>query len=91
MLTKHLYNRKNSSRLAAFGLDVMDVVFSLSGVSVNADSYGVVIASRKHKIRVGKSTGRHLVAIVRNGKVVTILLSHNLDRERMRVDALINA
>ena len=74
---------KHAERLEVFGL-TQDKARRLVS-RVRAKDAGVVIGRSDRLLWAGKSNGYFLVAIVRQGSIVTYLLSRDLDQKRLGV------
>ena len=78
--------RQHRDRLAVFGLTLAQAQRLVA--RVRARNAGVVIGKSDQLLWAGESNGYYLIAIVRSGRVVTYLLSRDLDRQRLAVPVI---
>jgi hypothetical protein len=90
MTSAHATNPKHQSRLAAFGWTAYDVENVVRQLPAGLPSVALVLASSPHKVRVGGATGRHLVGIVRDDVLVTVVIADKLCPRKLRVEHVVH-
>jgi len=88
-VTHHAVSGKAASRIRAYGLDPAVVEGTFRALKERPTApVGVVLARSDHQVKAGGATGRYLVAIIRRGRVVTIVNSHSTAAAHLRVSAV---
>jgi hypothetical protein len=90
MLTHHSVSLKHQARLAAFGWGRDDLARVSQQIPKGLNDVALVLASRPKPVKAGKATGRHLVGIIRDGKLVTVVLTDSLSPDKHRVKAVVH-
>jgi hypothetical protein len=90
MLTHHSINPKHQARLSAFGWGRDDLARVSRQLPQGLDGVALVLASRPKPVKAGGATGRHLVGIIRGGKLITVVLTDNLSPAKHRVKVVVH-
>ena len=86
----HSLDRRHRNRLQAFGWTGDKVAKVCREVPSGLPDVALVLASRDRKVTVGRATGKHLVAIIRDDTLVTIVVADKLCAKKLRVQHIVH-
>ena len=87
----HALSGSSRARLAAFGWTTRHLVSVAKQIPAGLPFVALVLAERKRNIKVGKATGRYLVAIIKSDQIETVLVADKLSTRNLRVDHIVRA
>ena len=86
----HSLDAKRVARLAAFGWTGDRVAKVCREVPSGLPDVALVLASRSRKVTAGRATGKYLVAIIRNDRLVTVMVADKLCLHKLRVKHIVH-
>jgi hypothetical protein len=86
----HSLDRQHQKRLRAFGWTGDKVAKVCREMPAGLPDVALVLASRERKVTVGRATGKHLVAIIRNDRLVTVVIADKLCPKKLRVRHIVH-